>query len=183
MGSLETVRLALVKISRWLTLLGGYALLTSAMLVCADVFVRKAFNLSLRGADELSGYALAMSTSFGCVYAFFHRSHIRIDFVYRLLSRRVRSVLDVASALSLAVLAALAAYFAMGEFWEALTFHALANTPLRTPLWIPQSIWAIGYVLFSLAIVVSVAESGLRLFLGEDARVSQLLGMPESAEM
>jgi TRAP-type C4-dicarboxylate transport system permease small subunit len=183
MGSLTAVRLALQKSSQRLTLLGGYALLAAALVVCADVIVRKGFNLSLRGADELSGYALAISTSFGCIYAFFHRSHIRIDFVYRLLPRRLRSILDIASAVSLAVLAAVAAYFAMGQFWEALSFRALANTPLRTPLWIPQSLWAVGYGLFLLAVLVSVAESVLQLMRGEDAPVSQLLGMPDSAEM
>ena len=183
MGSLSAVRLALQRSSHWLTLLGGYALLASALLVCADVMVRKGFNLSLRGADELSGYALAISTSFGCVYAFFHRSHIRIDFVYRLLPRRIQSVLDIAAAVSLGVLATVAAYFAMGQFWEAMSFGALANTPLRTPLWIPQSLWAIGYGLFLVAVLVTIAESVLQLIRGEDARVSQLLGMPESAEM
>jgi hypothetical protein len=33
----------------------------------------------------------------------------------------------------------------------------VANTPLQTPLWIPQSLWFLGLVSFSLVLVIMIA--------------------------
>ncbi|MEL6218987.1 MAG: TRAP transporter small permease, partial [Pseudomonadota bacterium] len=50
-------------LSRWLVWLGGVLLIGSALLVTAEVFLRKFANVSIGGADEISGYAFAVATA------------------------------------------------------------------------------------------------------------------------
>ena len=62
------------------------------------------------GADELSGYALAISSAWGFSSALLSRSHIRIDTVYvRIKSIGVRAMLDLIS------LGTLLGFFAHGH--------------------------------------------------------------------
>lgn len=180
--SLARACMALSVWSRRATLAAAYVLLAASLLVCAEVFMRKVFSLSLGGADELSGYALAISTSIGCTLAFFDRSHIRIDVVYRLLPHRVRSALDLVAALSLFVVAALLVIYGGMEFWESFRFNALANTPLRTPLWIPQGLWLAGFVLLLIGTATGFVEGLLRFLRDDDQGVAALLGVRDTIE-
>ena len=42
---------------------GGALLIVAAFVIGIDVVIRKLFNLSIGGADELSGYALAIGSA------------------------------------------------------------------------------------------------------------------------
>ncbi|MEM7296313.1 MAG: TRAP transporter small permease subunit, partial [Pseudomonadota bacterium] len=55
-------------LSRVLVWIGGILILGSAGLVTVEVFGRKLFNYSIGGADELSGYAFAVATTFGLAF-------------------------------------------------------------------------------------------------------------------
>ena len=73
-------------------------LLVASVLICIDITLRYTVRLTLGGADELSGYALAISSAWGFSSALLSRSHIRIDTVYvRIKSIGVRAVLDLVS--------------------------------------------------------------------------------------
>jgi TRAP-type C4-dicarboxylate transport system permease small subunit len=58
---------------------GGALVLLAALLIAVDVVLRKVFNASIGGADELAGYALAIGTAWGLGAALLDRTHIRID--------------------------------------------------------------------------------------------------------
>ncbi len=57
-------------------------LLVASILICIDITLRYTMSVTLGGADELSGYALAISSAWGFSSALLSRSHIRIDTVY-----------------------------------------------------------------------------------------------------
>ena len=67
------------KLSLWMTWFGGALIILSAFLVTLEVFLRKLFNISLGGADELSGYAFGVATTFALSFALLERAHIRVD--------------------------------------------------------------------------------------------------------
>ena len=69
-------------LSRWLVWLAGALILFAALLVSAEVFLRKFFNFSFGGADELSGYAFGIATTLAFAFALFERAHIRVDATY-----------------------------------------------------------------------------------------------------
>ena len=57
---------------------GGALLVLAALIVTVDVILRKLFNISMAGSDELSGYAFAIATSLSLTYALLHLSLIHI---------------------------------------------------------------------------------------------------------
>jgi len=181
MRKLSQIRATIEILSRYLTLVTGYILFAAGLLVCFDVIVRRLFNYSLAGADELSGYALAAATAGGLSYALFTQSHIRIDAIYRLLPLKTKAVLDVLAGLSFVLVAGLLAYMGTAEVIESATYHAVASTPWRTPLWIPQAMWALGLILFALAAIVTTLEAILKLMSGDAAGAHALTGISEGS--
>ena len=90
------------------------------MTICIDIVLRYAFSLTVGGADELSGYALAIASAWGFSAALLSRSHIRIDSVYvRVASRRVRATLDLLSLVTFALFFALVAWHAWGVLQQS----------------------------------------------------------------
>ena len=69
------------RFSENVALLGGLMLLASAVFVSAEVLARKFLAVSLDGANEMSGYAMAISSAWAFSYALYERAHIRIDAV------------------------------------------------------------------------------------------------------
>src|SRR3546814_13702199 len=74
--------------------LGGGALtILAAIVIGVDVVLRKTLALSVGGASELSGYVLAIGSSWGFALALLDRAHIRIDTLYVLLPTRICAAL------------------------------------------------------------------------------------------
>ncbi len=89
-------------VARRMVWVGGALLLASATTVAVDVIVRKAFRLSLGGADELSGYAFAIAVAWALPFALLQRANIRIDALYARLPARTAAALDVVALVALA---------------------------------------------------------------------------------
>ncbi|MEL7105375.1 MAG: TRAP transporter small permease [Pseudomonadota bacterium] len=159
-------------LSRVLVWIGGTLILGSAVLVTVEVFLRKVFNISLGGADEISGYAFAIATTLGFAFALFERAHIRVDALFVVLPRAARLAL---SFFGLALLVGIAAVIGVQAFslvGDTLEFGSRSITPLRTPLAWPQIPWLIGWLFFIFC--------GVVLFAG--ALYAVLTGAPEKAE-
>ena len=100
----------LARISRAMARLGGFVLLSSAFLIGGEILVRQALGRSLNVATELSSYALGIAAALAFADTLLNRAHIRVDVAYRLFPPFGRALLDVLSALSLALLGALLAW-------------------------------------------------------------------------
>src|ERR1700742_1598126 len=84
-------------ISRAGAIAGGALLMIASIVVCIDITTRYLFSWTVGGADELSGYALAISSAWGLSAAVLTRSHIRIDTIYVRVGAKARAVLDLLS--------------------------------------------------------------------------------------
>lgn len=164
----------------WLSLravwAGGVLLLVAAFTVSVDVIARKLFAVSLGGADELSGYAFAIATSWALAFALLRRAHVRVDVVYARLPARLRAGLDLVALVAMASFAAVLTQRAAAVLGDSLAFAARATTPLATPLWIPQAMWLGGFALFLLALAPLVLRCALALVTGDTASVQRLAG-------
>ena len=60
---MQRLQTAAEGISRVGAIVGGAMLLVASILICIDITLRYAFAITLGGADELSGYALAISSA------------------------------------------------------------------------------------------------------------------------
>lgn len=137
-----------------LAFLCGVGVLLLALLITWDIVARKVFGFSVQGTDELGGYVLALIGSLGMAHVLSRREFTRIDLAFPYLPARLRRVLHAAAYVALAGVAMFFAHRALLTLEETLQFDSVANTPLQTPLWIPQGLWAAGMVLFALAAVL-----------------------------
>lgn len=147
-----------------LGVLFGCIFLGLSVVVAVETVVRKLFNVSLQGADELGGYALAVGSTLAFTLALIGRSHIRVDLLYGWLSPRSQRCLNLFSILSLALFAGFAAWIAWNVVTDTVTYGSAAPTPWGTPLVYPQSVWLVSLLLFALA-AAGLAVRGVWLLL------------------
>ena len=174
---MEKLYLFTERASQVMAQLAGGLLLISAAIITVDVLMRKLFNVSLGGSDELGGYALAISTSWGMPYALTRRANIRINFVYMRLPMRITAWLDLVGLLALTGFMVFVTWFA-GDLWlDSFEMKASANTPLGTPLILPQGLWVAGLALFLLVMLVLLARVVALLVRGDPLGVTRAAGI------
>ncbi len=145
----------------------GALLLIAAVTICIDITLRYAFAWTVGGADELSGYALAIASAWGFSSALLSRSHIRIDTIYVRVKSRLRAVLDLASLAALVFFMGLVAWHAWGVLRQSWVSGSRSQSELETPLAIPQALWFLGLAFF-VAVAALLLARGLFAWLGGD---------------
>ena len=146
------------------TAFGAIFLLLSAV-VTVETLSRKLFNVSLQGADELGGYALAVGSTIAFSLALMGRNHIRVDVFHEHFPRRLQATLNWLAIVSLALFGAFIAWIALKVIGDTMQYGSTAQTPWATPLIWPQSVWYVGLVVFAL-VAIGYAVHATRLLLG-----------------
>lgn len=164
------------KISRYAVWAGGAMIIFAAFMVTVDALIRKLFNVTLGGADEISGYLFAISTAWAMPYALLHRANVRIDAAYILLPPWVRALLDLFGLILMSFFIIMLTWRASALLIDNVSIHALSVTPLHMPLGIPQSFWLAGWVLFSACLILVTLGVVNALFRRDLARVQELAG-------
>jgi TRAP-type C4-dicarboxylate transport system permease small subunit len=147
----------------------GMVFLGLAVLVTIETTSRKLFNVSLQGADELGGYALAVGSTIAFSLALMGRNHIRVDVFHELLPRAAQAVLNWLAVVSLAVFAIFIDWVALKVVADTLEYRSTAQTPWATPLIYPQAVWYVGLVIFSLVATGYALRATMLLFTGRTA--------------
>jgi TRAP-type C4-dicarboxylate transport system permease small subunit len=150
-------------------IMAGYAFFALSIFIVVEILARKLFNYSFQGADEIGGYVLAAGTAGGFGFALIHRSHTRIDLLVSRLSGRRQAAFNLLAYVSLAAFATFMAWRGCATLQQSIEFGSLASTPLQTPLWIPQSLWAGGLVLFAVAALIMAGRATAAFFRDVDA--------------
>jgi TRAP-type mannitol/chloroaromatic compound transport system permease small subunit len=133
----------------------GWWLMALSVLTCVEMLGRKVFAFSLQGVDEIGSYTFAVVGAFGFSYTLVTRGHTRVDFLLSRFSEKQRAALNFIAMITLAAMAAFFAYRAFHVVAESISLGSTAASPLSTPLWVPQSIWLLGYVLFCITALVA----------------------------
>jgi TRAP-type C4-dicarboxylate transport system permease small subunit len=163
----------LARVSGWIC---GLLLTVSAFLIGLDIALREIFVVTLGGANELSGYALAVSSSWGCTVALVHRMHVRIDSVYTHLSARVRALLDMVGLAAFIYFLAFVTFYAWKVLEQSIESNSRSISALGAPLAIPQAVWFAGFVIFLLVAAIYLLRAMLAFAKGDLRRVRELLG-------
>lgn len=161
---------------------GGTLTLVSVFIICFDVFIRKFLGFTIGGADELSGYAFAISTSWSLAFVVLHRGNVRVDVIYQLLPVRLSALLDWLSLVALGVFMVFLTYYASFVAETSWLQNSAANTPLATPLWIPQGLWVLGLVWMCLVLALMLIRASVALVTGDIDVVKTLCGVRTSEE-
>ena len=163
------------RMNQTVAILIGILLLACAGIVLLDIVLRQ-LGSSLGGTDEISGYVMAIATSWGMGYALLELGHVRIDLLRSRVGQTGRSVLDVLAMSVLSVTISLIAIKSWPVLARSLENGSRANTPLETPLALVQIPWFAGWVWFAMVSWLTLT-SGLYLILtGRTQEADKMIG-------
>lgn len=157
---------------------GGILLFASIGLIAVEIVLRKGFTTSLQGTNELSTYAFAISVSWGFAYALFRKAHIRIDVLYVRLPPAYHLALDGLALFALSIFTILVSWQAYNVLATSISQGSISNTPLGTPLWIPQLLWFVGLLWFTVCVVLLLMRTVVAALEGDTTLSARLVGSP-----
>ena len=155
---------------------GGGLLVIASFIIGVDVVIRKLFGASIGGADELSGFALAIGSAWAFGFTLLDRGHVRIDSLYVVLPTRICAVLDILGLLALTTFFSLVAWYGFGTFSQSFALDAHTMSPLATPLIYPQFLWVLGLGWFVVIAVLLLGRAMMALMFGDMNTVQRLIG-------
>jgi TRAP-type C4-dicarboxylate transport system permease small subunit len=161
------------RIENLLATLFGFIFLALAVVVTVETLARKLFNVSLQGADELGGYALAVGCTIAFSLALMGRNHIRVDVFHEMLPPRAQGWLNWISMVSMAAFGVFIAVVAFKVITDTLQYRSTAPTPWATPLIWPQGVWYAGLVVFALLATGYALRATKLLFAGDLATLNR----------
>jgi len=161
---------------------GGALILAAAVLIGVDVTLRKFFNASIGGADELAGYALALGTAWSLGAALLDRAHIRIDSLYVLLPRWLRLSLDFAGLALFIAFFGLIAWHGWSVVQRSWMSGSRSQSALATPTVIPQSLWLLGLALFFVVGLALLAHAAILIARRNASAAEQAISTRSAAE-
>ncbi len=153
----------------------GIGLLAMAGFVLLDIGLRQV-GASFGGTDEISGYTMAIATSWGMGFALLELSHVRIDILRGRVGALGRSLFDLFAMLVMAGTVTLIAIRCWPVLERSLNNMSRANTPLETPLWLVQGPWFAGWVWFALVSWLTFLAALVLVAKGEFAQSEAAIG-------
>jgi TRAP-type mannitol/chloroaromatic compound transport system permease small subunit len=156
--------------------------LAAALLIGVDVTLRKVFDASIGGADELAGYALAIGTAWSLGAALLDRAHIRIDSLYVLFPRWLRLALDFLGIALLLAFFGLIVRHGWSVVQQSWVSGSRSQSALQTPTIVPQSIWLVGLALFVLVGLALLARAAALASRGDAAAAARAISTRSAAE-
>lgn len=167
--------LALRRLNGWVAILVGTALLGCAGFVLLDIILRQTGG-SFGGTDEISGYTMAIATSWGMAYTMLELGHVRIDLLRSRLFTRGRVLMDLFAMLVLTLTISTIAARCWPVVRGSLTNQSTANTPLETPLALVQIPWFAGWAWFALMAWLTLLGALMLVFRGDFNHAEQAIG-------
>lgn len=172
----SALRGAVEAVGRLMGLAAGWVFILCALFITADVVARNVLRVSSQSTTEITGYMLALGLAWGLGHALTTRSHVRIDLLVNRLPAGPRRWLHLVSLALLSVFAFFIAWGAVELVRESWLFGATDVSLLRTPLVIPQGLWALGLCAFFVLVMLLLAEGVLLMLAGGGEEVERRLG-------
>ena len=177
----DPVSRTLTRVADWTVIACGWWLIALSVITCIEMLGRKLLGFSLQGVDEIGSYTYGIVGAFGFAYTLITRSHTRVDFLLSRFKPGSRAFLNLLAMLTLAAFALLCVWRGAHVVLESLDLGSTAATPLATPMWIPQTIWLAGYLMFALVAAWAAIDAVRLLVRGDIAQINQRFG-PQTLE-
>lgn len=156
--------LTLLRRLNWgVAILVGVLLLACVAFVLLDIVLRQ-FDASFGGTDEISGYVMAIATSWGMAFTLLELGHVRIDLMRSRLTAGPKALLDLFAMLVMTLVISLIAWKSWPVVANSIANSSTANTPLETPLTLVQLPWFAGWLWFAITAWLTLL-AGLMLVL------------------
>lgn len=105
------------------------------------------------GTDAYAGYCMAGAGFLALAQTLKRGEHIRVTLILERLTGGAHRALSLWSFAAGALLALLFAYYSVRLAWQSFDFHDISTANDATPLWVPQSLMALGTLVFAIAMI------------------------------
>lgn len=137
--------------------LSGALFLLTSFYITVDVVGRKFFGISSAVTDEVGGYTLALGGMWGLAYTLRTGGHVRIDVLLPHLPPRIQGWLNYLALTLMALFAVVIAVYAWRLALDSLAGDARSMSFTQTPLFLPQSLMALGLTALALQALLTLA--------------------------
>ena len=154
--------------------LSGAFLVLIAAIVLSQI-VGRWLGFLVPSADEFAGFAMAATFFLALPFTLKSGGHIRVSFFADRFGPRVRRAFEAWAAGAGAATAGYGAWYATDMAWSSYLFGDLSFGMIPTPLWLPQSGFALGLIVLTVALIdelAGVVAGGRRLSSGEEPPVA-----------
>lgn len=163
------------RLNRGIAILTGLVLLGCAAFVLTDIVLRQ-FGSSFGGTDEVSGYVMAIATSWGMAFTLLELGHVRIDILRGRAGRTGRSLLDLFAMIAMSGTITLIAVKCWPVVARSISNSSRANTPLETPLALVQIPWFAGWIWFAIVAWLTFVAALLLVLKGKHREAEDAIG-------
>jgi TRAP-type C4-dicarboxylate transport system permease small subunit len=122
-----------------------------AIMVMLGIVSRLA-HFNVPGIDAYAGYLMAGSGFLALAHTFTRGEHIRVTLLIQKVPTRWARGLEVWSLFAASSLSGLFAAYSIRLAWQSHSFHDVSTGIDATPLWIPQTLMALGATVFFIAV-------------------------------
>lgn len=147
----------LARLTNWVS---NTCLIGLVLLVCCEAFLRSAINYSLGFAEEVTAYLVVVLTLSGAALAVRHHALFRVEFLFQRLSHKAQTALTWAFGVLALLVCCVLAWKTMDLMLSSLSRGKFAPTVLKTPLWIPQLLMPVGFVLIMAFVIERMLLAG-----------------------
>lgn len=176
--------------------LGAWGAAACMLAICALVSLQVVFRsldailaalgigrlgLKVTGLSEIAAYLLVGAAFLGLAYTFVHHAHIRVTLLISRLSSAVRAWVEVLCLLVALAISIALTYGLIELVRESLAFKDVSSGFMSIPLWIPQTVLAIGVALLGLALLEALLAT-LRIAVTAPSRYRELSADDDEAQ-
>lgn len=115
--------------------------------------VSRLFHFYVAGTDAYAGYAMAAAGFLAMAHTLKRNEHIRVTLLIGKLKGKARRGMELWSLGVAVLLAGLLAWFSIRLVLQSHEFQDISTGSDATPLWIPQTVMALGSVIFCIAFI------------------------------
>ncbi|MBL1241909.1 MAG: TRAP transporter large permease subunit, partial [OCS116 cluster bacterium] len=138
--------------------------------IVSQVFMRYAFSLNFPQLDELQWHLYGLTTMFGLSYALVSNSHVRVDLLHVLLSRRSQRIIEI---LGILFLLTPFLYLMIDKgfdyFYESWRVNERSDSPIGLPArWALKAVIPSSFILLGLAAVARLIHDAHALYTRKD---------------
>jgi C4-dicarboxylate transporter, DctQ subunit len=146
-----------------LGMVSGLGVLVMGLILAYEVVARYFFHAPTIWAQETATYLYMWTMLAAASYTLQEGKHVHVDLVTERLPARARHLAGIATSLIGTVFCAIVSIQAYQMIAATVRFAKVSATPLRVPLWIPQSALLIGFLLLTFQFALLAAHRWVRL--------------------
>ncbi|NLZ28166.1 MAG: TRAP transporter small permease [Firmicutes bacterium] len=144
--------------SRYVDILAGFILVGIAILIVANIILRRVASSSILGTYEMVGYLTAAAIGLSIAYCAVQRGHISANFLIERLPRSVQRIINISVDTVSLIFLGLASWY-LTRYATGIALSGCVSPTIRFPFYPFIYLVALGFLVLALVTLVRLAES------------------------